>query len=184
MRGAGAIRCFVNAGWQSQPTVKSYLICSFRQIINYSEVSTWVIPFSPLAAVTTACQDCYHGDGKTLIISPQHCSDSQAQSGIFFISPGHVGDATSSVSSFNKGCSCNQGIFFFFLNFKDLTSSLSSTCNLLPTTLGHLLGSRPTHTRISCLILQSEAVLIDMSTRNQCEWSLLIRICRSVAGAR
>lgn len=96
------------AGWQSQPTVKSYLICSFRKIINYLEVSTWVISFSPLAAVITACQDCYHGDGETLIISLQLCYGSQARSGVLFISPGHMGDATSSVSPFNKGCSCNE----------------------------------------------------------------------------
>lgn len=139
MWGAGAIRYFAAAGWQFQPTVKSYLICSFRQIINYLEAaSTWVISFSPLAAVITACQDCYPGDGETLIISPQLCSGSQTPSGVVFISAGHMGDVTSSVSSFNKGCSCNEWVFFFLLPFKYFGSSL-----LLEMTF--LLHWAPTH---------------------------------------
>lgn len=132
-------------------------------------MSTWVISFSPLAAVITACQDCYHGDGETLIISLQLCYGSQARSGVLFISPGHMGDATSSVSPFNKGCSCNGCFFFFLPSFSRFQFSLF--CNFLLTTLGHFAGL-PLMPK--CLILQSEAVLLDMFTRNQCKWSFLV----------
>jgi hypothetical protein len=57
MWNAEAIIYFAVPGWQSQPTIKSCLICSLWQIINYLEVSAWVISSSPLAAATVACQD-------------------------------------------------------------------------------------------------------------------------------
>lgn len=100
-----------------------------------------MISFSALAAVTAACQDCYQGDGETLIIGPQLCSGSQARSGVFFISPGHMGDAISPVSSFLKNVVLVTSEYSFpsFLLKTSVLSFLLFTTSFV-TTLDHFAG--------------------------------------------